>query len=282
MSVRAVHLAVLAVVATCVLAAAAAAEAQPAATLSGYTSLMLDAVPDAPGTSTRPAGAVELRGRVFLDGRVTFGERLAVRAAAWTEGLTGERNGTSRREAVAQPHEVSVTWSTRAVDLTAGIGQVVWGRLDEFQPTDVVNPIDITRFFLEGRAEARRAVGLARARVFLPGGATLDGVYVPFFRAATFDMLGDATSPFALAPREVCVPGGCLPVVTSAVRPPVRAANAQGGARLSATTGRVDWALMAWRGFEAVPLYAASATPFVPDARAVAVDAVHPLSLIHI
>lgn len=264
------------VLACCVVAAAAAAQAQPAATLNGYTSLMFDAVPDAPGTSTMSVGAVELRGRVFLDGRVTFGERVAVRAAAWAEGLAGGRNGTSRREAVAQPHEVSVTWSTRAVELTAGVGQVVWGRLDEFQPTDVVNPIDITRFFLEGRAEARRAVGLARARVFLPGGATLDGVYVPVFRAATFDMLGDATSPFALAPREVCVPGGCLPVVTSTLRPPVRAANAQGGARLSATTGRVDWALMAWRGFEAVPLYAASATPFVPDARAVAVDAVHP------
>jgi hypothetical protein len=261
--------------ALCVLAAAAAAEAQPAATLSGYTSIRFDAVPDAPGASTLPAGAVELRGRVFLDGRVTFGERLAVRAAAWAEGLAGERNGTARRAAVVQPHEITLTWSTRAVELTAGAGQVVWGRLDEFQPTDVVNPIDVTRFFLEGRAEARRAVGLARARVFLPGGATLDGVYVPVFRAATFDMLGDATSPFALAPRQVCVPGGCLPVVTSALRPPVRAGNAQGGAWLSATTGRVDWALMAWRGFEAVPLYVAGG-PLVPGARALAVDAVHP------
>ncbi len=261
--------------ALCVLAAADAAEAQPAATLSGYTSLMFDAVPDAPGASTLPAGAVELRGRVFLDGRVTFGERLAVRAAAWAEGLAGERNGTARRAAVAQPHEITLTWSTRTVELTAGAGQVVWGRLDEFQPTDVVNPIDVTRFFLEGRAEARRAVGLARARVFLPGGATLDGVYVPVFRAATFDMLGEATSPFSLAPREVCAAAGCLPVVTSSVRPPLAASSGQGGARLSATAGRVDWALMAWRGFEAVPLYVAGG-PLVPGARALAVDAVHP------
>jgi hypothetical protein len=264
-----------AALALALLAAATTALAQPSATLTGYTSLMLDAVPDAPGPAASPAGAVELRGRVFLDGRMTVGERLTVRAAAWAEGLTGERNGTSRRAAIAQPHEISATWSTSAVELTAGVGQVVWGRLDEFQPTDVVNPIDVTRFFLEGRAEARRAVGLARARVFLPRGATLDGVYVPVFRAATFDMLGEATSPFSLAPREVCAPGGCLPVVTSTVRPPVTAASGQGGARLSATTGRVDWALMAWRGYEAVPLYEA-ATPFLPGVRGVPVNAVHP------
>lgn len=257
------------------LAAAATAWAQPAASLTGYTSLMLDALPDAPGRAATPAGAVELRGRVFLDGRVTFGDRLTVRAAAWAEGLTGERNGTTRRAAIAQPQEVTLTWSTPAVELAAGIGQVVWGRLDEFQPTDVVNPIDITRFFLEGRAEARRAVGLARARAFLPGGATLDAVYVPVFRAATFDMLGEATSPFSLAPREVCVSQGCLPVAIADVRPPVAAASGQGGARLSATTGRVDWALMAWRGFEAVPLYVAAA-PFVPRAGGLAVNAVHP------
>lgn len=258
-----------------VLALAVAAQAQPAATLTGHTSLMLDAVPDAPGPAGTAAGAVELRGRVFLDGRVTVGERLTVRAAAWAEGLTGERNGTGRRAAVAQPHEMSVTWSTRVVEVTAGVGQVVWGRLDEFQPTDVVNPIDVTRFFLEGRAEARRAVGLARARAFLPGGATLDAVYVPVFRAATFDMLGEPTSPFSLAPREVCVPGGCLPVLVSNLRPPVRASSAQGGARLSATAGRVDWALMAWRGFEVVPVYAARPSG-VPAAGGVAVNALHP------
>jgi hypothetical protein len=257
------------------LTAPVTAQAQPAATLSGYTSLMLDAVPDAPGPSASPAGAIELRGRVFLDGRVTFGDRLTVRAAAWAEGLTGERNGSARRAALAQPHEISAAWATSALELTAGIGQVVWGRLDEFQPTDVVNPIDVTRFFLEGRAEARRAVALARLRAFLPAGATFDAVYVPVFRAATFDMLGEATSPFALAPREACVPGACLPVVTSNVRPPVAASSGQGGARLAATTGRVDWALMAWRGFEAVPLYEAAA-PFVPGVRGVAVDAVHP------
>lgn len=265
-----------AALALALLAAATTAQAQPAATLTGYTSLMLDAVPNAPGPAATSAGAVELRGRVFLDGRVTVGDRLILRTAAWAEGLAGARNGTSQRHAVAQPHEISATWSTRVVALTAGIGQVVWGRLDEFQPTDVVNPIDITRFFLEGRAEARRAVGLARARAFLPRGATLDAVYVPVFRAATFDMLGEATSPFSLAAREVCLPLGCLPVVTSNARPPVTAGNGQGGARLSATTGRVDWALMAWRGFEAVPLYVAAAPPFGPGARAVAVDAVHP------
>jgi hypothetical protein len=98
---------------------------------------------------------------------------------------------------------------------------------------------------------------------------------VPVFRAATFDMLGQTTSPFSLAPRDVCMSQGCLPVAIATARPPVAVASGQGGARLSATTGRVDWALMAWRGFEAVPVYVAAA-PFGPGGGGVVVDAVHP------
>ena len=45
--------------------------------------------------------------------------------------------------------------------------RVVWGRLDEMQPTDVINPLDVSRFFFEGRSEARLrgAAGAGPARV---------------------------------------------------------------------------------------------------------------------
>ena len=41
------------------------------------------------------------------------------------------------------------------LDVRAGFARVIWGRLDEVQPTDVVNPLDVSRFFFEGAA--RRA-----------------------------------------------------------------------------------------------------------------------------
>lgn len=255
---------------------APAALAQPAATAGGHVALAADLLPSAPPrTAGGTEGASELRARIFLEARRRVGDRVTLRASGWIEGLAARRSGAARTGATVQPREVTATVDTAAVSLTAGIGQVVWGRLDEFQPTDVVNPIDVTRFFLEGRAEARRAVGMVRARAFLPRGATLDAVYVPVFRAASFDMLDEPSSPFALVPREACTePLGCLPVAVTDRRPPTRWANAQGGARLSATSGRVDWAVMAWRGFETVPLYVAPGLD--PGRRAVTVEAVHP------
>jgi hypothetical protein len=266
----------LALSAVLVVARSTPSAAQPPTTFGGYTSLMLDLVPGAPGTADQPDGTTELRARVLIETRTTVSEHLTLRASAWAEGLAGERFGRSAREATVQPHDLTLAWASSRVDVTAGVGQVVWGRLDEFQPTDVVNPIDVTRFFLEGRAEARRSVGLVRARAFLPRDTTLDTVYVPFFRPATFDMLGNRESPFTLAPRDVAVPGlGVIPIRVLDDRPGARFGNAQGGARLSSTTGRIDWALMAWRGFEAVPLYQLS--PATPRAAlAVETTSVHP------
>lgn len=241
--------------------------AQAPATVSGHLAVLADAVPHAPGPSGTTIGASELRVRAGVDARRQFKAGVAVRASVIAEGLAATRNGSATRAATLQPHDLSVTWSTSRVDVSAGMAHVVWGRLDEFQPTDVVNPLDITRFFLEGRAAARRAVGLGRVRAFLPLDTTLDAVVVPVFRPGTFDVLDEASSPFSLVPRELCDVGlGCVPVRTTIARPDRRLAHVQGGARLTGTTRRLDWGLMAWRGFEPLPVYAAVAIdPVRPD-----------------
>lgn len=258
------------------LLAPAGAEAQAPSSVSGQVAVLVDAVPNAPGTAGSGEGASELRARVAVDARRRLSDRLSLRAALEGEGLVADRAGTARRAATVQPQELAATWSSSWLDLTLGMGRVVWGRLDEFQPTDVVNPIDVTRFFFEGRSAARRAVGLARARLVLPGDAALDAVVVPVFRAGTFDVLQAPSSPFSLAPRELCVPAlGCLPADVAATRPGARPGNVQGGARFTATTGRVDWAVMAWRGFESLPLYTSAALQPARPGRVV-VAAVHP------
>jgi hypothetical protein len=141
-------------------------------------------------------------------------------------------------------------------DLRAGFGRIAWGRLDEVQPTDVVNPIDVSRFLLEGRSEARIAVPLVRARVFNADRFTLEGVLVPAFRHGRFDRLDEASSPFNLladtSPVDATPPGFCGPVFPCAdhwsfERRTVE--GVQGGARAGITTGRVDWSVSGWRGF---------------------------------
>jgi hypothetical protein len=123
----------------------------------------------------------------------------------------------------------------------------VWGRLDELQPTDVVNPIDVSRFFFDGRSEARLSVPMLRARIFGGDKASLESVYVPFFRRGRFDRLAEPSSPFNLAPA--------FPFVDNT--PKKIAANGQGGGRLNVTSGRVDWSVSLYRGFRPFGLYAA-------------------------
>ena len=129
--------------------------------------------------------------------------------------------------------------------MRVGASRIVWGRLDEFQPTDVVNPIDLSKFLLEGRSEARLSVGLVRGRVFLPGSTTLDLIAVPGFRPGRFDQLDEPSSPFNLS----VVP----PALVERRSPAFGAASLQGGARLSTTTGRVDWGATVYRGLRSFP-----------------------------
>jgi hypothetical protein len=109
----------------------------------------------------------------------------------------------------------------------------------------------VSRFFFEGRSEARLPVSLLRGRWFIAEGAVLEGVYVPFFRRGRFDQLDEPTSPFNLTAGltgclaiDVCPPPGIL-----TEQPPATFQNAQGGVRFSGTVSRLDYAVSAYRGF---------------------------------
>lgn len=205
---------------------------------SGYVSVFADHLPN--------RGATELRARAFAEQTIDAGPRLRVVASGFVEGLLGDR-GATVRDTTAELHEATATLRTKRFDIAAGFGRVVWGRLDELQPTDVVNPLDLSRFFFEGRSEARLAVPLVRGTVYAGEKASIEAVYVPFFRRGRFDRLAEGSSPFMIGPA--------LPFSD---RPPARtAANGQGGARASFTTGRVDWSVSAYRGFRPFGIYAA-------------------------
>jgi hypothetical protein len=210
------------------------AQAQPP---TGLVSAFVDRVPN--------RDATELRARVFAEEKADAGSHVRIALAGYVEGLVADRSG-GVTDAILEPQEATLTVRGRHAELTLGLGRVVWGRLDELQPTDVVNPLDVSRFFFEGRGEARLAVPLVRGRLFAGDRASVEAVYVPFFRRGRFDRLDEPTSPFNIAPRA--------PIDD---RSPARiAANAQGGARVNVTTGRVDWSVSAYDGFRPFGLYA--------------------------
>lgn len=222
----------------------------------GHFSTLFSVMPDLdPAAGAQPV--TELRTRLFAEALFDPRQSLRLRAGVFVDALLADRSGLGARNtataAVIRPADLYAELRGATFDVRAGMSRIVWGRLDEFQPTDVVNPLDLSRFLLEGRSEARLPVALVRGRLFLSGGSTLEAIVVPVFRAGRFDQLEEESSPFLLAPsgvRERRAPGTSW-------------RNVQGGARVTSTIGRLDWGVSAWRGFESFPTYVPQ--PFVPD-----------------
>jgi len=179
--------------------------------------------------------AHEHRPRLTFSGTAELSSHVRVHLDALVDALAADRpRGGGRVQALsADARDAWVEVSGARADVRAGYGRLAWGRLDEIQPSDVINPIDTARFFLDGRSDARLPVGFARARLFPAPAITIEGVIVPFFRRSTFDSLDEASSPFNLAP------GMPRPDPPDAV---------QGGGRVSATIGRVDLSTSIYRG----------------------------------
>lgn len=268
----------MAAVAACLVLVAAEAVAQ---TPSGDLTIQPDLFPSRDNTA-------EIRARLFVEQVLDPTPRLLFIFSGSAEGLVAHRvtmdNSDDRSVAdmAFQVVDANVTFKTRHIDLLAGFARVSWGRLDELQPTDVINPLDASRFFFESRSEARLPVGLVRFRGYLSENASLEGVYVPFFRRGVFDQLDESTSPFNIEPDfsnglAACLAIGCpvlLPVMTTRQEPAATIGNGQGGVRFSATNGTVDWSVSSYRGFETFGLGTIGA--LTPSAAYLPVDIVYP------
>ena len=206
---------------------------------TGYVSLFASHFP------TQDVSDVRLR--AFAEQKLEPSPQWRFVFAGFAEALAGRDE-----DAIIRPHEAAVELTAGRLDLYAGYGRVIWGRLDELQPTDVVNPLDLSRFFFEGRAEARLPVVVLRPRLHVTDKVSLEAVYLPVFRPARFDRLAERSSPFNIIPEAI---RGDRPDGPD---------DAQGGARFNATSGRVDWSVSAFRGTESFELY--ELTPAGPAA----------------
>ena len=223
----------------------------------GYFSSLFLLMPDI-AEDARNQHVTELRTRLFAEGFYDASDWVHFRAGLFVETLIADRGpldaDSPALAAIVRPGDAYVEFRGEHADLRAGMSRIVWGRLDEIQPTDVVNPLDLSRFLLEGRSEARLPVAMLRGRAFLPGGSTLEGIVVPLFRSGRFDQLEEETSPFRLAP----------PGRIERREPGVTWSSLQGGGRFTSTIARVDWGVSAWRGFEGFPAYVPAPVPLDP------------------
>jgi hypothetical protein len=254
---------------------ASAGQAQPLP--KGYLSLFSDYFPN-------QRDSVELRARLFVEERLEPSKRTVINLSGFAEGLVSRRPAPASpvglvnvRDAILRVHDANVSWAGERADVLAGYARIAWGKLDEIQPTDVINPIDVSRFFFEGRSEARLPVLLVRARWHVRNDLVVEGVLAPDFRRGRFDRLDEASSPFNLPLAAAGDPAACLaigcpagPIAVTDRQPSLTMRNLQGGTRISTTTGRVDWSVSAFRGFEPFGIYrldraaAPASAPVVP------------------
>jgi len=173
----------------------------------------------------------EARTRLFARYDTIIDKSWIVVASACVDAVagTGER-GTA---GIVRPLDSYLERRDGRVELRLGISNVAWGVLDELSPQDVINPVDVSRFVLEGRSESRLPVPMARVRVFLPASLTLEGIIVPFARRGAFDQLDEPTSPFA--------PEGLAALPKSDAE--LSGAALEGGLRVKRTGSGIDWGL---------------------------------------
>ncbi len=242
-----------------------AGPAQARAQVHGHVSLLFDVMPSV-GDGDGSQAVTEFRARVFVEHRRDLGEHIRLNLSGHVDGLLADRDAiggsATAGAAIARPSELYLDFVSPRFDVRVGASRIVWGRLDEFQPTDVVNPIDLTRFLLEGRSEARMAVGLVRGRLFLSPTSTLEAVLVPAFRASRFDQLAEPSSPFNLIRSDASAVPQYLPVDRR--EPALAPGNAQGGVRFTSTSRRVDWGLSAFRGFRSFPIVSLEGAAVLP------------------
>jgi hypothetical protein len=172
----------------------------------------------------------EARMRILAGYEGTFG-KWHILASACGDAVTG--SGDRDTDGILRPLSTFVEYRASRAEVRVGLSTVAWGVLDELSPQDVVSPVDVSRFVLDGRAEARLPVPMARVRAFLPASMTLEALVVPYARRGWFDQLDETHSPFA--------PAGLATFPRTQSR--WSADAIEGGLRLRGTGSGFDWGL---------------------------------------
>lgn len=193
------------------------------------------------------ANTRELRSRARVNLTVDPSTWLRLKFEGTVDGLLADRQGRVE-DLVARATDVWAEVRGSRADLRIGYGRLIWGRLDEIMPSDVINPIDTSRYFLEGRADARMPVAFTRGRFFVSDATTLEAIVSLPGRRGRFDELDEPTSPFNLTRDLVLI--AAAPGEIRRVEPDNSGDNLQVGARASTTLGRVDASISAYRGYE--------------------------------
>jgi hypothetical protein len=222
--------------------------------------------------------------RVVLEPRADFGDRVSLYAAI-QGGYEGSQQSPRNdgvlirfdevypsKDRYLEITEAYFSFYLSEVDLRVGIQKFAWGTLDQFNPTDNLNPWDVRHPFTTD--SLRRKVGIPAVRALL--GSSFSSVlveaiwmpiyvpyrmpdpgdrwYPPLFDSVTSYPAPDLGLPFDLPPVEI---------VQTNVEPDLPARtieNSDFGIRISRTLGSTDIGVSYFYGFDRVPVFGVDGT----------------------
>mgnify|MGYP006294852947 CR=1 FL=1 len=165
----------------------------------------------------------------------------------------------SRDDRDLEIEEAYLNWGQGPLQLRLGRQLVRWGKTDEISPVDVLNTQDTRLLTLFEREERKLPNWMLRARLFLEA-ATLEGVYIPFFREGKFDYFGTDWAFFRHMKQDVR--DSDLPpdfkayfadVGVDEAEPADTLSSGSAGGRISTTVQAVDIGLSYFYGFDPRP-----------------------------
>jgi hypothetical protein len=216
--------------------------------------------------------------QLWLRGRYSLSDHVALEASLNTEEggpqTEATKGGIYSYRSVFQSVSPSVQFEGAFVDLTfaaldlrLGMQKFAWGKLDRYQPTDVLNVDRYSDPFLLDEEERKIAVPAIQASYFLPRRdwipeeSRLTLIWIPQYFPYRFPLLGERWfPPAAVPPNSFPVP----PLMTSipvgfqlhnSSPPSFRMDNAGYAARLSGFSHGADYALYYYHGFDRSPAF---------------------------
>jgi len=204
-------------------------------------------------------------------------------ASNWSMKLAGRIDGHHQGNNLPELNyvrldydEAWIRYQNDSIRLTAGAQRIIWGRADEFSPTDRLSTRDFTRLVLDDLQDRRRANPALRLQWF-SGNRSLDLVYLPVFREAELPADESLWSPLDPSTGAVAgLPLGDAPL--AALRGATLSNDFEGnegyGARFSDSKSGWDYAVTVQRVNNPEPYFTLQRPP-TPTAPAV-LDTVYP------
>lgn len=175
----------------------------------------------------------------------------------------------------------------QAVDLQIGKQRFAWGKLDRFQPNDLLNPESYVDPFLQEEEERKIGIPAVQAsyyppeRAWVPPESRMTVVWVPFYVPYRFPEAGERWFPPAATPSDQFVvppgittlpdgtpnPGFNVPLslrTENVATPAFRFENSEFALRLSGLIDAADVALYYYHGFDVQPAFSVDAIAYAP------------------